>query len=244
MIRTNQPRSYVKVLPRSGKVRLWTYTGQTINKNRSVAENYDRSTQLAKQQNASHTAAKTNSCNHEVYCEIVRFALCDLISNVWLFRCSDTFEQCSQIRSIAFSTAGVFLTTSAEGQQKKEAHKLKRSYLFSETSPWSSGKCVLYGAGRSRVLGRVLPRPCKLVLQPSYQAHGVRISCREHDRNTKTKRAKMNQEVVQNSVLALQDHCSYIVPTTKPPYQTKDDSEFTTSLRLLQFVFMLSLLIS
>jgi len=30
----------------------------------------------------------------------------------------------------------------------------------------------------------------------------------------------MNQEVVQNSVLALQDHCSYIAPTTKPPYQT------------------------
>ena len=35
------------------------------------------------------------------------------------------------------------------------------------TSPWSSGKCVRFGAGRSRV--RVLPRPCKLVLQPSYQ---------------------------------------------------------------------------
>jgi len=34
-------------------------------------------------------------------------------------------------------------------------------------------------------LARVLPRPYKLVLQPSYQAHGVRRSCREHTLNTK-----------------------------------------------------------
>jgi len=50
------------------------------------------------------------------------------------------------------------------------------------TSLWSSGKCVRFNAGRSRVLGWVLPRPSKLVLQPSYQAHGVWKSCREHNR--------------------------------------------------------------
>jgi len=37
-----------------------------------------------------------------------------------------------------------------------------------------------------REFGRVLPRPCKLVLQPSYKAHGMRKSCREHTQNTKS----------------------------------------------------------
>jgi len=50
------------------------------------------------------------------------------------------------------------------------------------TSSWSSGKCVRFDAGRSRVLGWVLPRPCKLVLQPSCKAHGVQKSYREYNR--------------------------------------------------------------
>jgi len=40
-------------------------------------------------------------------------------------------------------------------------------------------------------LGRVLPWPCKLVLQPSYQVHGVRKSCREDTQSTK-KRVNWN----------------------------------------------------
>jgi len=51
---------------------------------------------------------------------------------------------------------------------------------------WSSGKCVRFGAGRSRV---GLSTGCyqdlmNCLLQPSYQAHGVRKSCREHTQNT------------------------------------------------------------
>ena len=44
--------------------------------------------------------------------------------------------------------------------------------------------------------GRVLPRPCKLVLQPSYQTHGVRKSCRELTQNNK-KASAMETEIVQ-----------------------------------------------
>ena len=78
--------------------------------------------------------------------------------------------------------------------------------------------CVLYGAGRSRgagrsTLGRVLPRSCKLVLQPSYQAHRLRKSCREHTR-------RQNKPEIVNSVVALQDRCSYEAPPT-----TKSTSE-------------------
>jgi len=49
----------------------------------------------------------------------------------------------------------------------------------SPPSPWSSGKCVRFAAGRSSVrlsaVFWVFPRPWKLlqVLQPSYQAHGA-----------------------------------------------------------------------
>ena len=44
-----------------------------------------------------------------------------------------------------------------------------------------------------REFGRVLPRPCKLVVQPSYRAHSMRKSCREHTQNTKQNRVKWNQ---------------------------------------------------
>jgi len=46
-----------------------------------------------------------------------------------------------------------------------------------------------------------------LLLQPSYQAHGVRKSCREHTR-------RQNKPEIVNSVVALQDRCSYEAPTT------------------------------
>jgi len=65
-----------------------------------------------------------------------------------------------------------------------------------KTSPWPRGKCVRFGAGRSRVRW-VLPRPCKLVLRPSHQAHGVRKSCRELTPNIKTSRVKMKPDIVQ-----------------------------------------------
>ena len=88
------------------------------------------------------------------------------------------------------------------------------SFEIPMTSSWSSGECVRFGAGRSRVLGRVLPRPCKLVLQPSYQTHGVRKSCRELTQ-INNKKNKWNETWnCRNSVLALQDHCSYKAPTT------------------------------
>jgi len=52
-----------------------------------------------------------------------------------------------------------------------------------------------------------------LVLQPSYQAHGMRKSCREHTQNTKSIGEKWNRNGT-NSVVALQDLSSYKVPTT------------------------------
>ena len=70
--------------------------------------------------------------------------------------------------------------------------------------------------GREFDLGRVLPRPCKLILQPSYQGRGVRESCREH----KNKPSENEPRNCINSVLALQDHCSYKVPTTNHLNQT------------------------
>ena len=43
----------------------------------------------------------------------------------------------------------------------------------------------------------VLPRPCKLVLQPSYQAHGVRKSCRELTQNNNKKTSELKPEIVE-----------------------------------------------
>jgi len=70
------------------------------------------------------------------------------------------------------------------------------------TSPWSRGKCARFGAGRSGVRGlgktlsgRVLTRPCKLALQPSYQVHGMRKSCREPTQNTKSNGEKWKQKL-------------------------------------------------
>jgi len=44
----------------------------------------------------------------------------------------------------------------------------------------------------------VLPRPCKLVLQPSYQAHSVRKSCRELTQNNNNKKtSELKPEIVE-----------------------------------------------
>ena len=87
------------------------------------------------------------------------------------------------------------------------------SYCF--TSPWCSGKCVRFGAGRSR--GRLLAG--------SYQDL-VNWYCSLLTRRTVYGRAAGNTPRTQNqpseteprnctiSVLALQDHCSYKAPTT------------------------------
>jgi len=68
----------------------------------------------------------------------------------------------------------------------------------------SASASVLVG----REFDRVLPRPCKVVLQPSFQMHGVRKNCRELTQNNN----KINQWNepwnCRNSVVALQDHCS------------------------------------
>ena len=90
------------------------------------------------------------------------------------------------------------------------------AYKTSSVRP-ARGLVVSASAGRSEssTLGRVLPRPYKLVLQPSYREHGVRKSCREHTQNTKTNRVNTNERRnCTNSVLALQDHCSCKAPTT------------------------------
>jgi len=47
-------------------------------------------------------------------------------------------------------------------------------------------------------LTKTLPRPCKLVLQPYYQAHGVQKSCREHNQNTKTNQKLLHTIIGQN----------------------------------------------
>jgi len=58
-------------------------------------------------------------------------------------------------------------------------------------------------------------------------------SCSGHKQNTKTTRVKMNPEIVQNSDLALQDHCSYKAPTT---------NRHITLNRLLLFTLCVGLL--
>jgi len=66
----------------------------------------------------------------------------------------------------------------------------------------------------------LLPRPCKLVLQPSYQ-----MSCREHTQKLKNKPCEMELEIVQNSVVALEHiicrHYCYKAPTTNHHIKTK-----------------------
>ena len=83
------------------------------------------------------------------------------------------------------------------------------------TSSWSSGKCVRFGAGRSKVR----------LLAGSYQDL-VNWYCSLITRRTVCGRAAGNSPRTQNnpsenepsnctiSVLALQDHCSYKAPTT------------------------------
>jgi len=80
------------------------------------------------------------------------------------------------------------------------------------TSTWSSGKCVRFGAGRSRV-----PRP-GLTLQIGTVAFLPGARCAEVLQGTqpehKNKPSEMKTRNNTTSVLALQDHCSYKAPTT------------------------------
>jgi len=58
-------------------------------------------------------------------------------------------------------------------------------------SPYVPARGLVVSASVSVLVGRefdrLLPRPCKLVLQPSYQTHGVRKSCRELTQNDNKK---------------------------------------------------------
>ena len=85
-------------------------------------------------------------------------------------------------------------------------------------SPYVPARGLVVSASVSVLVGRefdrLLPRPCKLVLQPSYQTHGVRKSCRELTQNDNKKNKWTETWNCRNSVVALQDHCSYQAPTT------------------------------
>ena len=74
----------------------------------------------------------------------------------------------------------------------------------------SASASVLVGREFS-TLGRVLPRPYKLVLQPSCQAHGVRKSCREHINIP----SKMQPEIVRT-----QSWCYKTIAVIKHQHQT------------------------
>jgi len=74
----------------------------------------------------------------------------------------------------------------------------------------SASASVLVGREFS-TLGRVLPRPYKLVLQPSCQAHGVRKSCREHINIP----SKLQPEIVQT-----QSWCYKTIAVIKRQQQT------------------------
>ena len=60
---------------------------------------------------------------------------------------------------------------------------------------------VLLGREFDPRLGLI--RPCKLVLQPSCQTHGVRKSCREHTQNTRTSRTKWTQSWRYNTIVVI-----------------------------------------
>jgi len=72
---------------------------------------------------------------------------------------------------------------------------------FCLDQPVVSGKCVRFGAGSYQ-------DSVNWYCSPSYQAHVVRKSCRELTQKT-NQLSKMKPDIVQNSVVALQDHCSY-----------------------------------
>jgi len=101
--------------------------------------------------------------------------------------------------------------------------------VLCSTSPWCSGKCVRFGAGRSR--GRLLAGSyqdlvnwyCSLLTRRTVYGRAAElpytIRCTEELQGTQSEH-KTNQPSENEprnctiSVLALQDHCSYKAPTT------------------------------
>ena len=95
--------------------------------------------------------------------------------------------------------------------------------LLTRTSPWPRGKCVRFGAGRSRVrlsagsYQDFVNWHCGLLTRRTVYGK----SCRELTQNIKTSRVKMKPEIVRNSVVALQDHGSYKAPTQQTTISNK-----------------------
>jgi len=77
------------------------------------------------------------------------------------------------------------------------------------TSPWSSGKCVRYGVGRSRVR---LSAGSYQDLVNWYNLLTGRTVCGRAVGNTPWRQKQTRS--CRNSVVALQNHCSYEAPTT------------------------------
>ena len=86
------------------------------------------------------------------------------------------------------------------------------SQSWSGTSPWSSGKCGRFGAGRSGVrlsagsYQDLVNWYCSLLIRRTVWGRATG--------NTKTNWVKWKPGKCTNSVVALQDLCSYKAPTT------------------------------
>jgi len=94
-------------------------------------------------------------------------------------------------------------------------HKFRSWSIVESTSPWCSGKCVRFGAGRSR--GWLLAGSyqdlvnwyCSLLTRRTVYGRAAGNTIRTH--NQPSENEPRNCTI---SVLALQDHCSYKAPTT------------------------------
>jgi len=97
--------------------------------------------------------------------------------------------------------------------------------LFCDSQSWCApARGLVVGASASALVGREfeqqyvsvgsLPGPCKLVLQHSYQAHGVRKELKRTHTGHKNKPSTNETRNCTNSVVVLQDHGSYKAPTT------------------------------
>ena len=104
------------------------------------------------------------------------------------------------------------------------------SVSWCETSSWSSGKCVRFGAGWSRVrlssgsYQDLVNWYCSLLTRRTVYGRAAGNSTR-----TTTKINKWNEPWnCRNSVVALQDHCSYKAPTTNHHIKQVDVSMFAS----------------
>ena len=89
------------------------------------------------------------------------------------------------------------------------------NHILSTTSPWSSGKCAHFCAGRSRV--RLSAGSYQDLVNWYCSLLTSRTVCGRAAVNTPRtqKHIKWNEtRNCTNSVVALQDHCSYKAPTT------------------------------